>query len=40
MKGSCPQSVLSGASLHAMARTVDANGRRDVTDVRIVVTVK
>ena len=32
--------LLSGASLHVMARTVDANGRRDVTDVRIGVTMK
>ncbi len=32
--------LLSGASVHVIARTVDANGRRDVTDVRIGVTVK
>jgi len=30
-----PHALLSGASLHVSARTVDANGRHDATDVRI-----
>lgn len=32
--------LLSGASLHVTARTVDAEGQRDVTGVRIGVTVR
>src|SRR5579872_1148462 len=30
-----PHALLPGASLHVSARTIDANGRRDTTDIRI-----
>ena len=32
---SIPHALLPGASLHVSARTIDANGRRDTSDVRI-----
>ena len=32
--------LLSGASLHVMARTIDANGRRDTSEARIGVKVQ
>ncbi len=32
--------LLSGASLHVSARTIDANGRRDTSDVRIAVVAR
>ena len=35
-----PTALLPGASLHVIAHTIDANGRRDTADVRIGVQVR